>query len=100
MIATIEPLNSGFALSDPADPRHQYITGLRRKFGQFLHEASASLQQQGEENTVDAVHGLVSYILRPRRNVLSRGFKAAVNPHVLARVRRQQGQVSRRISHF
>ncbi|KAL1951774.1 hypothetical protein VTO73DRAFT_923 [Trametes versicolor] len=62
MIATIEPLNSGFALSDPADPRHQYITGLRRKFGQFLHEASASLQQQGEENTVDAVHGLLRSI--------------------------------------
>ena len=60
MIATIEPLKSGFALSDPADPRHQYITSLRRKFGEFLHKASVSLQQQGEENTVDAVHGLVS----------------------------------------
>ncbi|KAI0336090.1 hypothetical protein GY45DRAFT_1316150 [Cubamyces sp. BRFM 1775] len=62
MIATIEPLNSGFALSDPADPRHQYITGLRRKFGEFLHKASVSLQQQGEENTVDAVHGLLRSI--------------------------------------
>lgn len=60
MIACIDPLNSGFALSDPTDPRHQYITGLRRKFGEFLHKASVSLQQQGEENTVDAVHGLVS----------------------------------------
>ncbi|KAL7285721.1 hypothetical protein ACG7TL_000826 [Trametes sanguinea] len=62
MIATIEPLNSGFALSDPADPRHQYISGLRRKFGEFLHKASVSLQQQGEENTVDAVHGLLRSI--------------------------------------
>ncbi|KAH9921997.1 uncharacterized protein BXZ73DRAFT_91690 [Epithele typhae] len=59
MIACVEPLNAGFALSDPNDPRHQYITGLRRKFGEFLHKASVSLRQQGEENTVDAVHGLV-----------------------------------------
>ncbi|CDO70270.1 hypothetical protein BN946_scf184942.g70 [Trametes cinnabarina] len=58
MIATIEPLASGFALSDPADPRHKYIAGLRHKYGEFLHKASLSLQQQGEENTVDAVHGL------------------------------------------
>ncbi|TBU39582.1 hypothetical protein BD309DRAFT_1022044 [Dichomitus squalens] len=62
MIACIEPLNSGFALPDPSDPRHQYITGLRRKFGEFLHKASVSLQQQGEENTVDAVHGLIRSI--------------------------------------
>lgn len=61
MIACIEPLNSGFALSDPNDPRHQYMTSLKRRFGQFLHCASTSLQQQGEENTVDAVHMLVSY---------------------------------------
>ena len=63
MIACIEPLNSGFALRDPSDRRHQYITGLRRKFGEFLHKASISLQQQGEENTVDAVHGLVRYFM-------------------------------------
>ncbi|KAI1797633.1 hypothetical protein LXA43DRAFT_1126323 [Ganoderma leucocontextum] len=62
MIACIEPLNSGFALSDPSDPRHQYITGLRRKYGEFLHKASVSLRQQGEENTVDAVHGLIRSI--------------------------------------
>ncbi|KAM5538277.1 hypothetical protein V8D89_008164 [Ganoderma adspersum] len=62
MIACIEPLNSGFALSDPNDPRHQYITGLRRKYGEFLHKASVSLRQQGEENTVDAVHGLMRSI--------------------------------------
>ncbi|KAI0768547.1 hypothetical protein BD413DRAFT_614418 [Trametes elegans] len=62
MIATIEPLNSGFALSDSNDPRHQYITGLRHKFGEFLHKASVSLQKQGSENTVDAVHGLLRSI--------------------------------------
>ncbi|CAL1696420.1 unnamed protein product [Somion occarium] len=62
MIATIEPVNAAFALSDPADPRHQYITALRRRFGTFLHAASISLRQQGEENTVDAVHMLIRSI--------------------------------------
>jgi proteasome activator subunit 4 len=55
----IEPLNSGFVLTDPADPRYIYISSLRRHFGEFLHEASKSLLQQGEENTVDAVEMLV-----------------------------------------
>lgn len=59
MIASVEPLKSGFALDDPTDPRHIYITNLKRKFGAFLHDASVSLLQQGEENTVDAVHMLV-----------------------------------------
>ncbi|KAL4243081.1 BLM10 family protein [Abortiporus biennis] len=62
MIATVEPLNSGFALDNPTDPRHQYITGLKARFGRFLHNASASLLRQGEENTVDAVHMLIRSI--------------------------------------
>jgi hypothetical protein len=60
MIAAIEPINSGFCLTDPRDPRYQYMTSLRHRFGEFLHKASVSLRQQGEENTVDAVHMLVS----------------------------------------
>lgn len=60
MIASVESVNSGFCLSDPDDPRHQYIIGIRHRFGDFLHKASMSLRQQGEENTVDAVHMLVS----------------------------------------
>lgn len=60
MIASMGPLNAGFCLTDTNDPRHQYITNLRRTYGQFLHKASVSLRQQGEENTVDAVHMLVS----------------------------------------
>lgn len=59
MIAMIEPLNAGFALSDPTDPRHQYITKLRQRFGTFLCKASNELRRQGEENTVDAVQMLV-----------------------------------------
>jgi proteasome activator subunit 4 len=60
MIASMEPLNAGFCITDPNDARHQYITYLRRSYGQFLHKASVSLRQQGEENTVDAVQMLVS----------------------------------------
>jgi proteasome activator subunit 4 len=59
MIAVIEPLQSGFALTDPSDPRHQYITGLKRRFGELLHKASDALRSQGEENILDAVHMLV-----------------------------------------
>ncbi|KAF7339921.1 Membrane protein [Mycena venus] len=62
MIGIIEPLNSGFVLTDPADPRYIYISSLRQRFGEFLHEASKSLLQQGEENTVDAVEMLLEGI--------------------------------------
>ena len=62
MIGHIESINSGFCLTDISDPRYQYITSLRRRFGIFLHTASVNLRQQGEENTVDAVDMLVSVI--------------------------------------
>lgn len=62
MIASIEPLNAGYPLHDPSDPRHQYMTRLRQRFGEFLHKSSVSLRQQGEENTLDAVHALVRSI--------------------------------------
>ena len=59
MIAVMGPVKAGFALSNPTDPRHQYITTVRQRFGHLLHKASASLLRQGEENTVDAVQMLV-----------------------------------------
>jgi proteasome activator subunit 4 len=62
MIASIEPINSGFAITNHKDPRAGYYLALRQRFGKFLHEASVSLRQQGEENTVDAVHVLVSWL--------------------------------------
>lgn len=71
MIGTIIPFNSGFALTDICDPRHQYISSLRHRFGEFLHKASVSLRQQGEENTVDAVHMLVSAYLIAHSFLLS-----------------------------
>jgi len=62
MIASVESLASGFCLTDPQDARYKYIAGLRRRFGEFLHAVSVSLQKQGEENTVDAVQMLISSI--------------------------------------
>lgn len=59
MIANVDPIKSGFCLTDPSDPKFIYITTLRKRFGRFLHEASVALRQQGEENTVDAVQILV-----------------------------------------
>ena len=61
MIASVEPINSGFVITDPEDPRHQYLLGVKHRFGRFLHSASVSLRQQGEENTVDAVQMLVCF---------------------------------------
>jgi len=62
MIAAIESLKAGFPLDSHSDSRYQYITLLRRRFAEFLHRASVSLRQQGEENTLDAVHGLIRSI--------------------------------------
>lgn len=69
MIASIQPVHSGFSLTDPQDPQHVYLTALRQRFGTFLHNASETLRKQGEENTVDAVHILVSAISRLRLHV-------------------------------
>lgn len=63
MIANIEPIAAGFCLTDPADPRYQYVAKLRRRFGECLHKASLVLRQQGEENTLYAVLMLVSHVL-------------------------------------
>ena len=59
MIASIDPLKSGFALDDPADPRHQYMAALKQRFGEWLHKASEALRSQSEENILDAVLMLV-----------------------------------------
>jgi len=63
MIAHVDPVNSCFCLTDASRPNYIFITNLRKRFGHFLHSASVSLRQQGEENTVDAVQILVSKLL-------------------------------------
>ncbi|KAF9036519.1 hypothetical protein BDZ89DRAFT_1100671 [Hymenopellis radicata] len=59
MLASVPPMTAGFCLTDRSDPKYQYIRSLRHRYGVFLHSASVSLRQQGEENTVDAVHMLI-----------------------------------------
>jgi proteasome activator subunit 4 len=63
MIANVIPLNAAFALTDPNDARYIYFLRVRERFGTFLHNASQSLRQRGEENTVDAVLMLVRSLL-------------------------------------
>ncbi|KAF9568562.1 hypothetical protein CPC08DRAFT_679680 [Agrocybe pediades] len=62
MIASVQPINSGFAMTDPSDPEYQYLLQIKRRFGSLLHTASVVLREQGEENTVDAVQVLVRSI--------------------------------------
>ncbi len=69
MIGKITPIESAFCLTDVNDSRYQFVLSLRQRFGRFLHDASISLREQGEENTVDAVLMLVS--LSPTPDVVS-----------------------------
>ncbi|KAM6497955.1 hypothetical protein JOM56_005903 [Amanita muscaria] len=62
MIGKLEPIEASFCLTDPTDSRYQYMVSLKQRFGKFLHDASVSLRQQGEENIVDAVLMLVRSI--------------------------------------
>jgi len=68
MIASIDPVGSGFCLTESTDPRYEYMSSLRRRFGEFLHRASVSLRHKGEENTLDAVHILASQSVKPSYN--------------------------------
>ncbi len=81
MLASVPPTKAGFCLTDRSDPKYQYIRSLRHRYGVFLHSASVCLRQQGEENTVDAVHMLVCKIL------LTFGFKKATNRLVYLQIR-------------
>jgi hypothetical protein len=89
MIATMEPLNASFCLTDPDDTRYQYVITLRKRYGDFLRKASVSLRQQGEENTVDAVHMLVSVLIR-FGNKMFDWHKDQGDPYLHAWIRRQQ----------
>lgn len=62
MVASVDPLSAGFALTDPNDPRHQYITSLKNRFGALLYSASTSMRTQSEENVLDGVHMLIRSI--------------------------------------
>ncbi|KZT61305.1 hypothetical protein CALCODRAFT_514830 [Calocera cornea HHB12733] len=53
------PIESGFPLEDPKDPRYQFIAQLKENFGTFLHTASLSLREHDDENAVDPVQMIV-----------------------------------------
>lgn len=88
MIGTIKPISSAFCLTDPTDSRYQLVLSLKQRFARFLHNASISLREQGEENTVDAVLMLVSflpaaYIVNPTASI------GQVNTNLSVRIWRQ-----------
>jgi proteasome activator subunit 4 len=60
MIAWERPIETSYPLSDQKDPRYVKIMKYRRRFADFLLRSSRVLRQHGEENTVDAIHTLVS----------------------------------------
>ena len=53
---------AGICLTDPADPRHQFVLGLRERTGRALHAAVASLKNTGAEDSIDAVKMIISAI--------------------------------------
>ncbi|KAG8874746.1 hypothetical protein FRB97_005668 [Tulasnella sp. 331] len=59
-IATVKSIESGFALNDKNDIRYRQVAKLRERISRFLHKASASLRNKGDENTVPAVLMLIS----------------------------------------
>ena len=86
MVATVEPLASGFVLQDPEDPRHKYMTNLKNQFGALLYKASKSLRSQGEENIVDAIHMLVRILNCYVGLLLISASTDPFHPHVHARL--------------
>ena len=64
MLAAIDPVVAPWALSDPTDPRHKYILGLRTRLGGLLHKASITLRRD-DGNAIDTIQLLVrcSYVI-------------------------------------
>jgi proteasome activator subunit 4 len=61
MIAWGPGVEVNYPLKDPKDPRFQKVMQYRRRFAKFLLRSSQTLRQQGEENTVDAIHMVVRF---------------------------------------
>lgn len=54
--------NAGICLTDPADPRHAFVSQLRDRSGAMLHNAVQSLKNNGAEDSIDCVKMLISSI--------------------------------------
>ncbi|GAA5990546.1 hypothetical protein JCM10908_003124 [Rhodotorula pacifica] len=54
--------NTGIPLSDPADPRHQFVAGLRARAGQFFHDAVQALKGSQQQDTIDCIKMVIASI--------------------------------------
>jgi len=62
VVQTID-VQAGFALTDPADRRHQMAYSQRLRFGRVVHDAALALKQEHEgEDHIDAVVTVVKAI--------------------------------------
>jgi proteasome activator subunit 4 len=55
-IATLEPLESGFVLRDPKDPRWIDMTRRKHHFAELLRDASRILRSSDSESALDPIN--------------------------------------------
>lgn len=58
-IDLIPSCNAGICLTDPSDPRYQYVISLRDRIGEGLHQAVICLKDSGAEDAIDCVKMLM-----------------------------------------
>lgn len=61
-ISTYHNVFSGICLTDPSDPRHQFVDQLRTRSGTLFHEAVHSLKSNAQEDSIDCVKMVISSI--------------------------------------
>lgn len=54
--------NAGIPLSDPSDPRHQFVVDLRERIGRFLHNAVQTLKSSQQQDTIDCIKMVIASI--------------------------------------
>jgi proteasome activator subunit 4 len=54
--------NTGIPLSDPADPRHQFVASFRARAGQFFHDAVQTLKGSQQQDTIDCIKMVIASI--------------------------------------
>ncbi|KAK4048054.1 Proteasome activator BLM10 [Microbotryomycetes sp. JL221] len=61
-ISVYHNVKAGIKLTDPNDPRFQYVASLRQRTGTLLHEAVQTLKRHGREDSIDSVKMIISTI--------------------------------------
>lgn len=54
--------SAGICLTDPSDPRHQFVIQLRARAGHLFHNAVHSLKNSGAEDSIDCVKMITASI--------------------------------------